>query len=45
LESLEPPADIPFVAERLVLFQSHPGRGGSVYRERHTFALGPCAAA
>ena len=37
--------EIPFLAEQLVLFQSQPGRGGSVYRELHTFALGPCAAA
>ena len=37
--------EIPFLAEQLVLFQSQPGPGGSVYRELHTFVLGPCAAA
>lgn len=45
LESVKAEPDIPFLAEELVLFQSHPGRGGSVYHELHTFSLGPCAAA
>jgi 2'-5' RNA ligase len=34
-----------FLAEHLVLFESHPGKGGSVYTVRHAFTLRPCAAA
>ena len=41
----EPDVEIPFLADRLVLFQSPPGRGGSVYTARHAFELRPCAAA
>jgi 2'-5' RNA ligase len=37
--------EIPFLADQLVLFQSQPGRSGSVYHQLHTFALSPCAAA
>ena len=44
LEAVELTPEIPFLAERLVLFQSHPGKGGSVYHEFHSFALRPCAA-
>jgi RNA 2',3'-cyclic 3'-phosphodiesterase len=44
LTGLAPETDIPFLAERLVLFQSRPGRGGSVYTPRHTIMLTPCAA-
>ena len=44
LETIETTPEVPFLAERLVLFQSQPGRGGSVYREFHSFSLGPCAA-
>jgi 2'-5' RNA ligase len=44
LEGLSPPASIPFMAERLVLFLSQPGPKGSVYTARHTIALSPCAA-
>lgn len=44
LAGIDHPAEIPFLADRLVLFQSQPGRGGSVYTPRHTFTLGPCAA-
>ena len=44
LEYIEPTPEIPFLAERLILFQSQPESGGSVYREFHSFALGPCAA-
>lgn len=44
LEGLEAAPEIPFLAERLVLFHSEPGPNGSVYREFHSFALGPCAA-
>ncbi len=39
------PADIPFLADQIVLFQSRPGSRGSVYSALHTFALTPCAAA
>lgn len=41
---LEQEVAIPFLADQLILFQSQPGRGGSVYAHRHTFALRPCAA-
>jgi 2'-5' RNA ligase len=41
---LELEVAIPFLADHLILFQSQPGRGGSVYSPRHTFALRPCAA-
>jgi RNA 2',3'-cyclic 3'-phosphodiesterase len=34
---------IRFLAEELVLFQSQPGRDGSVYSARRTIPLGPCA--
>ena len=44
LTELEPDIAIPFLADRLVLFQSQPGRGGSVYSHLHSFALRPCAA-
>jgi 2'-5' RNA ligase len=37
-------SEVPFLADRLVLFQSKPGPGGSVYSARHTFELRPCAA-
>jgi 2'-5' RNA ligase len=45
IAGLPPVGAIPFLADRVVLFQSHPGRGGSVYTPRHSFGLGPCAAA
>lgn len=44
LAAVPPSGEIPFLAEHVVLFQSQPGRGGSVYTALHTFALGPCAA-
>jgi len=44
LAAVTPSGEIPFLAEQVVLFQSQPGRGGSVYTALHTFALGRCAA-
>ena len=44
LAGLPPREGISFLAEQLVLFQSQPGPGGSVYTPRHTIALSPCAA-
>ena len=36
--------EVPFLADRMVLFESKPGPGGSVYRPHRTFALSSCAA-
>jgi 2'-5' RNA ligase len=38
------PYDISFLAEDIVLFQSRPGREGSIYTPLHTIPLSPCAA-
>jgi 2'-5' RNA ligase len=36
--------NINFLADRLVVFESRIGRGGSVYTPRHTVGLSPCPA-
>jgi RNA 2',3'-cyclic 3'-phosphodiesterase len=44
LKAVHQEGEIPFLAERVILYESRPGRGGSVYLPRHTIVLGPCAA-